>query len=275
MESLVSIEVVEKKYNTSGSRPLLVHASDLAYYVTKYPYYRKDPKLLNEFLAYHFAKVWGLYIPEMKLIRIKREHLPNNFLGMQLSYVSIENTLIGSQHLDGVTEVFDKLSEGYSNKDLNRFDKTLLLKIALFDIWLSNEDRNTGNMNLLVSFESDILSPVIIDNEKIFNSGSPFGQLTELTYEDSLFYTILFARLFGKRNKENLELFSEIQASLQSFCSLCFSQLHQIIENVPNEWGVNKDELHNSLVKNLFSNAWIYTVKKTFLQHASRMTQKL
>jgi len=212
MESLVSLEEVEKKYNTSGSRPLLVHASDLAYYVTKYPFYRKDPKLLNEFLAFHFAKIWGLYIPEMKLIRIKREHLPNNFLGMQLSYVSIENTLIGSQHLDGVTELFDKLSEGYSNKDLNRFDKTLLLKIALFDIWLSNEDRNTGNMNLLASFKSDILSPVIIDNEKIFNSGSPFGQLTELTYEDSLFYTLLFVRLFGKRNKEDLELFSEIQA---------------------------------------------------------------
>jgi hypothetical protein len=274
MKLLHSIEEVSKRFDTAGSRPLLVHASDLEYYICKYPYYPNDPKLLNEYLAYHFARIWGLPIPEAKLIDLKREHLPGQLLGMQLSYVSIEKQLIGSLQTEGVTELVDKLTAGYPSKVISKFDKELLLKIALFDIWLSNEDRNTGNMNLLVNLESNILSPLLIDNEKIFNSGSPYKPLVEITYEDSLFYTLLFHRIFGRRNRRNNELFSEIEASLHSFCSLCVNQLSQIVDNIPDEWGFDKNLLLESLRQNLFSEEWIKTVRSTFLQFASLMTQK-
>ncbi len=161
MDRLVSIQEVEKKFETLGSRPLLVHASDLEFYVTKYPFYPNDSKLLNEYLAFHFAKIWELPTPQMNLIDLKREHMPEKFLGMQLSYHSIEKVLIGSQQLSGVIELKDKFSEGYRKNDLRRFNKKLLLKIALFDIWLSNEDRNTGNLNLLVNWKGSELIPVI------------------------------------------------------------------------------------------------------------------
>jgi hypothetical protein len=114
-----------------------------------------------------------------------------------------------------------------------------------------------------------------MDNEKIFNSGDPFNALMEITYEDSLFYTLLFHRLFGTRNSKNLQLFSEIESSLQSYCALFFSQLNQIIENIPEDWGVDRTHLKHSLTENLFSENWMDTVKKTFLQHASLMTQNL
>jgi len=55
MELLFSIEDVIKQFDTSGSRPLLVHASDMEFYICKYPYHSYDHKLLNEYLAYHFA----------------------------------------------------------------------------------------------------------------------------------------------------------------------------------------------------------------------------
>lgn len=274
MDRLISIEEVPKRFDTAGSRPLLVHASDMEFYVCKYPYHPQDPKLLNEYLAFHFAKIWELPIPETKLIHLKREHLPEQMLGMQLSYVSIEKPLIGSLRIEGITELFDKLTESYPTKVISKFDKEVLLKIALFDIWLSNEDRNTGNMNLLVNLESNILTPILIDNEKIFNSGGPFKPLVEITYEDSLFYTLLFHRLFETRNSRNNKLFSEIEASLHSFCSLCVNQLSQIVENIPNEWGYDKNLLLESLNRNLFSEEWIKKVRSTFLQFASLMTQK-
>lgn len=274
MERLVSIQEVEKKFDTAGSRPLLVHASDLEFYVTKYPFFADDTKLLNEYLAYHFAKIWELPIPEMKLIILKREHLPEYMLGMQLSYISIEKPLIGSLHNKDVTELVDKFTEKYSAKVLSRFDKKLLLQIALFDIWLSNEDRNTGNMNLLVNLKSNVLTPILIDNEKIFNSGNPFKPLNEITYEDSLFYTLLFHKLGMVRNQSNVELLHDIEASLQSFCTLCVNQLHQIVKDIPDEWGFNKDLLHESLASHLFSERWINKVRITFLKFASLMTQK-
>ena len=274
MELLFSIEEVNKRFETSGSRPLLVHASDIKFYICKYPYHSNDPKLLNEYLAYQFARIWKLPIPEMKLIDLKREHLPEHMLGMQLSYLSIERPLIGSLQTESVTELVDKFTAGYPSRVVSKFDKELLLRIALFDIWLSNEDRNTGNMNLLVNLECNILTPILIDNEKVFNSGSPFKPMVEITYEDSLFYTLLFHRLFGTRNRRNNELFSEIESSLHSFCSLCVNQLSQIVENVPNEWGYDKNLLLESLNRNIFSQEWIKIVRSTFLQFASLMTQK-
>ncbi|SIS65516.1 HipA family kinase [Belliella pelovolcani] len=274
MDRLYSIEEVNKRYETAGSRPLLIHASDMEFYICKYPYHWQDSKLLNEYLAYNFAKIWGLPIPEMKLIDLKREHLPAQMLGMQLNYISIEVPLISSLKIQGITELIDEIAQGYTSNVISKFDKHLLLKIALFDIWLSNEDRNTGNMNLLINLDSNILKPILIDNEKIFNSGSLFRPLLEITYEDSLFYTYLFRKVFGSRNRRNIKLIHEIEASLQPLCSLCFSQLSQIVEQIPYEWGYDRNQVQESLNENLFSEEWMGRVRQTYLQFAGLMYQR-
>jgi len=273
MNRLISIEEVSKRYDTSGSRPLLVHASDLEYYICKYPYHHRDPKLLNEYLAFHFARVWDIKIPELGLVQVKPEHLPQEMLGMQLSYLSIEKPLIGSRLVVDVIEIIDSSSTGISASDLKKYNRMDFLKLALFDIWLSNEDRNCGNMNLLVNYQDEVILPIAIDHEKIFNSGSPFGQIYALSYEDSLFYSNLFHRLFTNRRKNNLRLFEEIGASLQPFTSKCQHNLKSIVDEIPEEWGYNKDEIYRNLSLRIFAQEWISEVKKTYLEFISLMTQ--
>lgn len=247
MERLVSIEEVEKKYSTGGSHPLLVHASDLEHYICKYPFFPGDHKLINEFLGYHFARLWDIRIPEMKLVNLKREHVPESLLGMGLTYRGIQNSLVGSFQLTDVTEIVDNLSEGIADAELRRYNRKEFLKIALFDIWLSNDDRNTGNMNLLIGMNEASIVPIAIDHEKIFNSGSPFGKIYELSYEDSLFYTKLFHRLFKSR-KKYLGMIEEISSSLQDYSTRCFENLREIVDSIPEEWGYNSDEIFKSLV---------------------------
>lgn len=147
------------------------------------------------------------------------------------------------------------------------------MKIALFDLWLSNEDRNCGNMNLLVNFQSEVISPIAIDHEKIFNSGTLFGQIYALTYEDSLFYSLLFHRLFPNRNSNNLKLFDEIGSSLQINVSNCQRHLASIVDGIPEEWSYTKDEIYKNLSDRIFSKNWIEEVEKTYREFISLMTQ--
>lgn len=253
MELLFSIEEVNKRFDTSGSRPLLVHASDLEDYVCKYPFYPHDSKLVNEYLAFHFAQLWDIRIPDLALVQVSQEHLPKDMLGLGLSYISIQKPLVGSRQIPDVVEIIDKTSVGFSDYDLKKFNKIEFLKIALFDIWLSNEDRNCGNMNLLINQQDEVISPIAIDHEKIFNSGSPFYRLNTITYEDSLFYSNLFHRLFRSHKGKNLKLFEEIDASLQSCTFRCQKDLKSIIDGLPEEWGFEKDEIFKNLTKNIFS----------------------
>lgn len=63
MQRLVSISEIEKKFETNGSRPILVLANDFEHYICKYPHFPNDSKLINEYLANQFARIWGIYVP--------------------------------------------------------------------------------------------------------------------------------------------------------------------------------------------------------------------
>lgn len=273
MDHLVSIEEVTKRFDTSGSRPLLVHASNLEDYICKYPYHPNDPKLLNEYLAFHFARIWNIRIPDLALVQVSQEHLPQDMLGMGLSFISIQKPLVGSIQIPDVVEIIDMTSVGYSDSDLKKFNKSEFLKIALFDIWLSNEDRSCGNMNLLISQHEEVISPIAIDHEKIFNSGSPLSRLELIAYEDSLFYSNLFHRLFRSQKGKSLSLFEEIGASLQPYSSRCQRDLQSIIDSLPEEWGFDKDEIYSTLINGIFSEDWISKVGIAYEEFISLMTQ--
>jgi len=273
MAFLDSIEEVSERYETAGSRPLRVLASDLEYYICKYPFYANDPKLLNEYLGFHFARLWDIKVPDLGIVQLKPEHLPQEMLGMQLSYHSIIKPLVGLKVVPDAVEIIDSISRGISKTDLKKYNRKDFLKIALFDIWLSNEDRNCGNMNLLVNLTDDVISPIAIDHEKIFNSGTLFGHIYTLTYEDSLFYSNLFHRLFRSRKRYNLKLFDEIGASLQNKASKCHNNLGSIVEGIPEEWGYEKDEIYNNLSRWLFSPSWILEVERSYREFISLMNQ--
>ena len=123
MQRLVSISAIEKKFDTSGSRPILVLADDLEHYICKYPHFPNDSKLVNEYLGNRFAKIWGISVPEMAFVSVKRQHIPEHMLGDNLNYFNLENPLVGFKLIADVTEVMDKLSEGISSSELLKYRK--------------------------------------------------------------------------------------------------------------------------------------------------------
>lgn|SRR5690606_11116025 len=268
MQRLVSISAIEKKFETSGSRPILVLAEDLEHYICKYPHFSNDSRLVNEYLGNRFAQIWGISVPEMAFVQVKRQHIPEHMLGNNLNYFNLEKPLVGFKLIADVTEFMDTLSEGIGSSDLLKYEKKEFLLIALFDMWLSNDDRNTNNTNILIKSEDNKIVPVAIDHEKIFNTGSLDHDIYEQTYVDSIFYSNLYHRLF-KNSQSTVELIHEVCATLHEKVSECNDQLDGILDEIPYEWNIDIKELKEKLGRNIFQESWLNKVEATFRNFAS------
>ncbi len=273
MRSLNSISQIEKKYETNGSKPFLILADDLEYYVCKYPRNPGDNKLINEFLGQRFAMEWGIKVPEVVNIHVLREHIPENMLGDGLNYLNLEKSIIGFKLIPDSTELMDNFSSGIDKNDLKKYDKEAFLNIALFDCWLSNDDRNHNNTNILVEYYNQHFSPIAIDHEAIFNTGFLAQPIYEQSYEDSLLYTALYHRLLPKSEK-SFKLIQNICASLQNKVEKCYNNLEGIIAEIPEDWLSNKEEIHQRLRKNIFTEEWLKVVENTFKSFASLTFKK-
>jgi hypothetical protein len=263
MRTITSISPIIKKYETAGSLPVKIWGDDLEYYICKYPRYGGDFRLVNEYLGNRFAGLWGIPVPEMVQVIVPREHIPDEMLGGGLTYANMEQPLVGFREHEDVVELMDKFSSGISLSDLRKYHKPTFLTIAMFDLWLSNDDRNINNMNLLISLANDVIHPIAIDHERIFNTGDLARDIYMLSFEDSILYSDLAHRLF-KKSATTAQLIDEICASLNNNCTACNENIDEIVREIPGEWGVSKDQLIERLHRNIFSDAWIASVNDTF-----------
>ena len=260
LKTVRSIQPITEKYDTMGSSPILVIGSDFNQWVCKY---NDVNKLFNELLASEFAKSWQINIPETALVQIDydRHIIPfNNKKGLERRF--FERECFGSRFLDNAFDVNKTL---LVNKDIVQRikNKEDFLKIALFDIWLANEDRNAGNYNLLLrSVKGGYALFYIIDNTDIFNSSMAYRQnITEITEEDSILNSDLANLLFNKdflaKNVSNL---------LNEFPILaekCKTQLAFILEQVPEKWHIDKFS-YEVKIKAIFSDNWLKICEQLF-----------
>ena len=175
-----SIESIKKQYGT-GEEPVLALCSDRNEYICKYMRSSGTPyKLICEIIGAILANKWGLRIPDFALIRILVEHW-TPFRMINLSAPSF-----GSKVQHNVIDVNDTW-----NKDIliSPAIQEQIVNIALFDIWVANEDRNWNNANLLYDVISNDL--IVIDHGCILNTATFDFDLSLLTQNE----TILFSDL--------------------------------------------------------------------------------
>ena len=148
LQSLAGIST-DDCLQTKGSFPVRVLCTDFNYYICKY-FRGEGPaySLFNEYIAACFLNTWELNPPEFAFVKIKQEHIreipyPNHYFS---------RSCFGSLYHQEFKDV-DNLFVGISVTGTNlEHLKETFLKIAFFDIWLSNEDRTGNNYNLLFDF---------------------------------------------------------------------------------------------------------------------------
>ena len=249
MENLIvlhSIDVIRRQYPT-GEYPVLVMCSDMNHYICKYiRNSTSNQKLVCELIGTKMAMIWELNVPAVAFVNIKPEHWPVSFVRPK-----IMTTMLGSKYLDSVEYVsppnFDKLPQ--TKKMLSH-----LLKIALFDFWIANEDRNANNSNLLYDISNKRLVP--IDFGCILNNADFRYPMMQLTTNETIISSPLFKYLSNDISIQGLQkVKNDIRQSYAVNLSLCRNRIDTVIEYMPEDWNVPKEVVTDKLSQ-LFEPDW-------------------
>lgn len=255
MKSLQTIEQIHKIFETRGSSPILVTCNDFNDWVCKYDRYPNY--LFNELIASEFAKIWGIKVPETAFIKVKEEHIPKEMIP-PLQQIWFDKECFGSLYLQDSKEIDLSTLSLFKEKNFrdNVKDKDDFLKIALFDIWLSNEDRNHNNFNLLLNLSLEkFYFFYAIDHVNIFNSSSLNYGMYGISEDESILKTDL-ARILFSKNKRTLQIVNNLLENFYLCIENCKSNLDEIFEKVPNSWNLDLEELKKKLENTIFTEEW-------------------
>jgi hypothetical protein len=262
-----SIAKPEHVFETSGSQPALILCDDFDFYVCKYNRHpgSEAKKLFRELIAGRFAQLWNLSVPDFCLVNVNPEHIIGHEF---LQPVFFQTICFGSKYgrnLAEIDEFYGELPASHKKKFDSKFD---YLKIALFDIWMSNEDRSFNNYNLLLDTENgNRFTP--IDHDAVFNTGNLDKGLFLLSENETLIDTELAARLFSPRELRKMDYLTNIKNEYYLCVSECKKNLDNILQDVPEDWKINADRYRTLLNDNSFSERWIEEV----FDHFSELIQ--
>ena len=251
-----SIAQIERQYNT-GELPVLVNCSDGDAYICKYMRSSGSSfKLANELIGAMMAQQWELTSPAFAFVMIEPEHWARIFTPHSLSAPAI-----GYKQIKRVADIN---TSTYMTVKPTESILEQILKIALFDCWIANEDRTINNSNLLYNAKSEEL--ISIDYGGILNTGSFDFPMSELTLSDSILYADIFRHIIKDidttlvRNKAH-----NLSAYYDNCIKRCASQTDIILSIIPTEWKVPTLAIQNKL-EQLFAKEWVERVWENYIE---------
>lgn len=272
MLHLESISPISKVYQTSGSNPVKVLCSDLNEYVVKYKKFTPASDLFNEFLGSEFLRIWCIGVPESAIVTVKDEHIPAEFVSPTIQPIFFQTPCFGSKHNDFAKEMEPLMSLVKDDiKIIKRIkNKGELLVIALFDLWMANEDRRHNNYNLLLNTDPEYYF-VPIDHVNCLNSNSlaPGRGMEMLTQEDTIINTDL-AKVIFQNPKGLPNQIDEIVVNYYLWVSECQKSLENLVDAMPDQWGIAKADKIALLNSTLFQQKWIRDCEATFKDYTQK-----
>ena len=201
------------------------------------------------------ADAWRINTPPFALIQIKPEHWAS--ISTPHSYSA---PTIGFRKIDGVIDI---TPTAYQQVTAGKHTLYQLLKIALFDFWIANEDRTYNNANLLYQLETNAI--ISIDYGGILNNVSFDNPLTQLTETDSILCADIFAHIASRvTDKQLSDAVSHMQKDYQQCTTRAKEQVQQLA-NMPKEWNVPTSKIQ-AKADELFSDKWIKDTWANFVE---------
>ncbi len=266
-----SISEVNYCYQTQGSRPVRILCDDLEYYVCKYYTGNSGPAyaLFNELFAASLLKIWEIPAPDYAIITVEKDHILNT--GYPYHY--FKYPCFGSKFQSNAKEV-DKIFMGMQKSKISNFNTAYTyLLIALFDMWLSNEDRHNENFNLLFDIHNSSFIP--IDHVCIFNSNSIDKEPYLISTNESILSSPLFSRFFFAPLKPEQEVLRyKIEEDFKNHLDKCHEKLPHILTSIPPKWQVDIPFIQSRL-EHFFSDYWINKTLKHFFDIFNSNFKKL
>jgi len=225
------------QYDTEGHSPLKVIADDFKTYVLKFPKNRYDANsILKEFLCHYLLTCWSIPTPPIAGLTIPHDLLINSPLISKRDRGLIgDNVCFGSQLIVEAIELNDFIEAKNKTSQKRILNSNDLFKIALFDLWIENEDRRPTNNNILLCPDKKGFIINAIDHAFTFSTLN-FNELTYPTLNFSDNDSILFSTI-GKSIIQSTKLNREFYIKSEEMFYLCIENVansfSQIIDNLP------------------------------------------
>ena len=258
ISTLHSIKAVERQYST-GEEPVLVLCSDKVEYICKYARSNGAAfKLVSELIGSQLALLWGLKTPSAAFVNIRPSH-----------WIKAGNTGIlafGSRRLDKVIDVNNTTIGSIKSSENILFD---ILDIALFDLWVANEDRNANNANLM--YDINLGAIISIDYGCIFNTAMYDYPMSQLTSTDTILASDLF---YGIQKDYPVDkVATKVMRNYNQNIARCQQFINKIVMELPSQWNISTDAVQ-SKVAQLFDSKWCDSVLNNFKEYLSENITK-
>ncbi len=230
-------------------------------------------RLAKELMSYRFGQIWGLNQPLAILVSVNLEHIAH----LEVDPLIYSIPCFGSQFRPHRID-WDKFMELATPAFIKKFSGFRdILKIALFDLWLGNEDRFAGNHNMLIESRSDEFHVMPIDHEAVLNATDsnhnviyPDSEMM-LPHEDYSLLTSSSIEHVLKSFKEKEAYCNLLIDEFPALVEACKTTLKLVFDEIPEEWGIDKKEIYEYLFRELFNKVWIERVSEQFTILASRL----
>ena len=233
------VENIISKIGTGATDPLDCLVNNKRAIVKTYNNDEGNKVLANEIIAYNIAKMMNMPIPQCGICVIDK--YTEDIEGI------IDSSKFGigfySKRLDKVTPIINNpmLLEKYVK------NKSIFLNIIIFDHIIYNKDRHKGNL-LLSSIEKQNHKLFIIDHSHIFNIGALWDeyQLKRMISQDNFRSTEIMEYNYGTYeillNVINVTKDNIVNTANEMIRNINFSELQKVINTLPTEWGITKNE---------------------------------
>lgn len=244
-----------KKYKT-GHSPFLVLTDDYDNYVLKTQNNQSErDAIIKEFLCSSLLKKWNIETPDVASLTVNDEELKQDPLIINDKRFTYSNVYFGSSFRKDSLDL-NHLFTGSKKLTYDELHNPgIILDIALFDIWVENDDRKPSNYNLLFCPYLEKHKILAIDHAFTFAS-LPFLDINNknvsFSDNDSILNTPLATNVV---RKEIININCLLQAEEKFY--LCVenskNEISSIFESFPQEFLLSEKEMEK-VHSFLFSN---------------------
>lgn len=247
MEVIGAIQILEILETNSIPIKILGTDADIYYAKTIFKTHPPLEDIINELIGNQVYKIWGIKVPEIKIIKIEnrllQEYLITNNMISKYSQFDIEELfVIGSKEINSQTEL-DYHNLVLSNKnDFNQYlDPYKFLDIAFCDVWLANRDRRINNPNLLLVEDQGKIDFVAIDHTQLFGNQTNYKGL-KINVMDVSLVNMLIASKFTKKicNFAENEVLSKFNIRIIEKINTTLVVLPEVLDSLPSKVGLSK-----------------------------------
>jgi hypothetical protein len=247
------VTAIIKQYETTGHSPYLVLTRDFEQFVLKGPLNINDSSIIKEFLCCQFLNLWGIVNPGSAILKLSESLASSEYVngkkGLKLLVPYFGSSFI-SHSVD--LQTFLSASDKVGQRRISNIEA--ILDIALFDIWVENDDRKPSNNNLILTPLGKSFQIMPIDNAFTFATmdfSSLNPEYVSFSDNDSIIHSpIGLAAVEKVRNQPNWEVSITENFYIRVEKSKEFFQ--QVVNNLPEEYALKEDEV-TCLANFLFS----------------------